>query len=93
YLLEPDGAVIRARLIGELARRVDGRMIDPTIAWITSDASPATPFGQAFRVREVLPFDERKLKSALRERGIGTLEIKKRGVDVDPASLRARLGL
>jgi hypothetical protein len=93
YLLEPDGAVIRARLIGELARRVDGRMLDPTIAWITCDAPPQTPFGQVFRVREELPFDERRLKSALRERGIGTLEIKKRGVDVDPAKLRTRLSL
>lgn len=93
YLLEPDGSVIRARLIGELARRVDGRMLDHTIAWITSDTAPATPFAQAFRVREELPFDERKLKSALRERGIGTLEIKKRGVDVDPAALRTRLSL
>jgi hypothetical protein len=39
YLLEPDGAVIRARLIGDLARRVGGRMIDPTIAWITASRS------------------------------------------------------
>lgn len=93
YLLEPDGAVIRARLIGELARRVDGRMLDRTIAWITTDGEPQTPFGQAFRVREELPFDERKLKAALRERGIGTLEIKKRGVDVDPAAFRTRLSL
>ena len=93
YLLEPDGAVIRARLIGELARRIGGRMLDPTIAWITTDVAPVTPFGQAFRVREELPFDERKLKSALRERGIGTLEIKKRGVDVDPAAFRTKLGL
>lgn len=93
YLLEPDGSVIRARLIGELARRVDGRMIDPSIAWITTDARPETPFGQAFQVREVLPLDERKLRSAMRERGIGTLEIKKRGVDIDPAAFRSRLSL
>jgi SAM-dependent methyltransferase len=93
YLLEPDGSVIRARLIGELARRLSGRMLDATIAWITTDAAPASPFGQAFRVREELPFDERRLKPALRERGIGTLEIKKRGVDVDPAALRRRLAL
>lgn len=93
YLLEPDGAVIRARLIGELARRVEGRMLDRTIAWITCDAAPMTRFGQTFRVREELPFDERRLAAALRERGIGTLEIKKRGVDVDPAALRRRLSL
>ncbi|MFT4029535.1 MAG: class I SAM-dependent methyltransferase [Protaetiibacter sp.] len=93
YLLEPDGSVIRARLIGELARRVEGRMLDATIAWITSDAAPASDFGQAFRVREELPLDERRLAAALRERGIGILEIKKRGIDVDPAALRTRLAL
>lgn len=68
-------------------------MLDRTIAWITTDTAPASPFGQAFRVREELPFDERRLTSALRERGIGVLEIKKRGVDVDPAALRRRLAL
>lgn len=93
FLLEPDGSVIRARLIGELARRVGGRMLDASIAWITTDQAPASPFGQSFRVREELPFEERKLKTALRERGIGTLEIKKRGVDVDPAAFRTRLSL
>src|SRR5690606_38321792 len=87
YLLEPDGAVIRARLIGELAHRVGGRMLDGTIAWITSDQAPVTPFGQAFRVREELPFDTRKLKTALRERGVGTLEIKKQ---IGRASCRER---
>lgn len=93
YLYEPDGAVIRARLIGDLARSVDGRMLADGIAYITSDTLSTTPFATAFRVIETLPFNERDLKRALRERGIGTLEIKKRGVDVDPATLRKRLSL
>jgi hypothetical protein len=93
YLLEPDGSVIRARLIGDLARRVRGRMLDPTIAWITSDSIPETPFGAAFRVVERFPLDVKTLKKELAARGIGTLEIKKRGVDVDPAAFRARLSL
>ena len=93
YLLEPDGAVIRARLIGDLARSVGGRMIDPTIAWITADEPPASPFGQAFRVLERLPLDVKTLKRELSARGIGTLEIKKRGVDIDPAQFRTRLAL
>ena len=42
---------------------------------------------------ERLPADERQLRQALQARGIGTLEIKKRGVDVDPAALRTRLKL
>jgi SAM-dependent methyltransferase len=93
YLLEPDGAVIRARLIGDLARRVDGRMLDPTIAWITGDDPAPTPFGQTFRVLERFPLDVKTLKRELSARGIGTLEIKKRGVDIDPAQFRTRLGL
>jgi hypothetical protein len=93
YLLEPDGAVIRARLIGDLARKLDGRMIDPTIAWITSDTAPVTAFGQAFRVLERYPIDVKTLKRELGARDIGTLEVKKRGVDIDPAAFRHRLGL
>ncbi|PZU49107.1 MAG: SAM-dependent methyltransferase [Microbacterium sp.] len=93
YLHEPEGAVIRARLIGEVARQLDAGMLDPKIAYLTSDAAAGTPFVQSFRVREQLPSDVKALGRALRERGIGTLEIKKRGVDVDPAALRKRLAL
>jgi hypothetical protein len=93
YLLEPDGAVIRARLIGDLARRLGGRMLDATIAWITTDEEPRTPFGQAFEVLERFPLDVKTLKRELAARDIGVLEVKKRGVDVDPAAFRSRLGL
>jgi hypothetical protein len=93
YLVEPDGAVIRARLIGDLARSLDGRMLDATIAWFTTDVEPTTPFGQTFRVLERFPLDVKTLKRELAARGIGTLEIKKRGVDIDPAQFRTRLAL
>jgi hypothetical protein len=93
YLIEPDGAVIRARLIGDLARGLHGRMLDPTIAWITADELPTTPFGQSFRVLERMPLDVKALKRELAGRGIGTLEIKKRGVDIDPAEFRRKLSL
>lgn len=93
YLYEPDGAVIRARLIGDLARSMGGRMLDPTIAYITADHPQPTPFARGFRVLERLPVDVPTLRRALAARGIGTLEIKKRGVDVDPATLRPKLKL
>ena len=35
YLYEPDGAVIRARLIGDLARELDARMLSDGIAYLT----------------------------------------------------------
>jgi hypothetical protein len=91
YVYEPNGAVIRARLIGDLARSLDAGMLSEGIAYLTTDTHTATPFATAFRVLETLPFDEKKLRQALQERRIGTLEIKKRGVDVDPAALRTRL--
>jgi SAM-dependent methyltransferase len=93
YLYEPDGAVIRARLIGDLARALDARMLRHDIAYLTSDELAPTPFAAAFRVLEELPTKESELRAALSARSIGTLEIKKRGADVDPAALRKRLRL
>jgi hypothetical protein len=93
FVHEPDGAVIRARLIGEVARSLEAGMVAPGIAYLTSDAALTSPFVSSFRVREELPADTKKLARALRARNIGTLEIKKRGIDVDPAALRTRLSL
>ncbi|WP_353807349.1 class I SAM-dependent methyltransferase [Agromyces sp. SYSU T00194] len=90
---EPDPAVIRSRLIGDLARRLGARMVGDGIAYLTADELTVTPFATAFRVLEQLPPDEDDLRRALRQRDIGVLEIKKRGVDVDPAALRKRLKL
>ncbi|WP_168626243.1 MULTISPECIES: class I SAM-dependent methyltransferase [unclassified Cryobacterium] len=91
YLYEPDGAVIRARLIGDLARRIGARMVSERIAWLTSDAAVDSPFASRFRVVEEFPFDVKTLKRELAARRIGTLEIKKRGADIDPAELRKKL--
>jgi SAM-dependent methyltransferase len=93
YLHEPAGAVIRARLIGEVARALDARMVADGIAYLTSDEPRTSPFVQSFRILEQLPADVKQLSRALRERDLGTLEIKKRGVDVDPATLRTKLKL
>ena len=40
---------------------------------------------------EDFPLDKRTLKRELAARAIGTLEIKKRGVDIDPAEYRSAL--
>jgi THUMP domain-like len=91
FVHEPAGAVIRARLIGDLARTVGAGMLSPGIAYLTGDEPAASPFLASFEVQATLPFDERRIARELRGRGIGRLEIKKRGVDVDPATLRRRL--
>jgi hypothetical protein len=93
YIYEPDGSVIRARLIGDLARQLSARMLSDSIAYLTADTAVATPFATCFRVLDTFPYDEKRLKKELATRGIGTLEIKKRGIDVDPAQLRKKLSL
>ena len=41
-----------------------------------------------FEVQSVLPFDQKQLKAWCREHQIGRLEVKKRGVELDPEMLR-----
>ncbi|HWM75446.1 MAG TPA: SAM-dependent methyltransferase [Nocardioides sp.] len=93
FLYEPDGAVVRAGLVTAVAHGVNGGLIDPHIAYVTSDESFRTPFARGYQVLEELPFREKQLRAALRERGVGRLTIKKRGVDVVPEQLRKRLDL
>lgn len=93
YLHEPDGAVIRAGLVALVAEQVHGRLVDPTIAYVTSDSLTATPLAQSYRVLDVMPFGVKRLRTALRERGVGRLTIKKRGTAVVPEQLRRQLDL
>ena len=49
------------------------------------------PLARAFEVVDVMPI--KALKSYLRARGVGSLEILKRGVDLDPDQFRKTLKL
>ena len=93
YLYEPAGAVIRAGAIADLGAQLDAGLLDRQVAYLTSDQLCSTAFATAFRVRQRLPFHLKALRNWVREAQIGVLEIKKRGIDVDPAELRKRLRL
>ena len=93
YLVEPDAAVIRAGLVAELADQVDGRLVDPTIAYLTTEHRPRTVLGSAYEVTDVLPFGVKRLRALLRERGVGRVTVKKRGTAVTPEQLRPALRL
>jgi hypothetical protein len=93
YLYDPCGAVIRAQLLATLAGQLEAVTISPEIAYLSNQSGAETPFAQRFRVREVLPLDQRTIAQRMKELGIGTLEIKKRGVDIDPAQFRTKLKL
>ncbi|HMO11731.1 MAG TPA: SAM-dependent methyltransferase [Actinotalea sp.] len=93
FVYEPDGAVIRAGLVALVAQDVRGGLLDRTIAYVTSDHLVATPLAIAYRVLDVMPFSVKRLRTALRERGVGRLTVKKRGTAVQPEQLRAQLAL
>lgn len=90
FLYDPDPAVTRAGLVGELGRHLGARQIDPRIAFLTSDALTATPFAAAYRVEEVLPFQARRVGAWLNARGVGRVTVVKRGSAVDADELVAK---
>jgi SAM-dependent methyltransferase len=91
YVFEPDGAVIRSGGIGQLGRALDAGLLDPHLAYLTGDSQVHTPFATTFAVRDRLAYDRKVLRRWVAEHGIGRLEIKQRGVAVDPAELRRAL--
>nr|WP_203614938.1 class I SAM-dependent methyltransferase [Streptomyces sp. SID13726] len=91
YLYEPDGAAIRAHLVAEVAEEVGGGLVDPTIAYVTADSLLPTPYATAYEITDQLPFNVKKLKALLRERGVGILTVKKRGSAVEPEELRKKV--
>ena len=76
-----------------VAAGVGGGLVDEHIAYVTADSAFRSPFARSYHVLEELPYKEKALRGALRERRIGRLTIKKRGVAVVPDELRKRLAL
>ncbi len=91
WLVDPDGAVVRAGLVRQYAARHGLWQLDERIAYLSGDAPP--PGIRAFRVVEDGHYSEKTLRRRLRDREVGRLEILVRGLDVDPNALRPRLRL
>ncbi|MEM8857094.1 MAG: class I SAM-dependent methyltransferase [Chloroflexota bacterium] len=93
WLYEPDGAIIRAHLVGELAHLLGCYQIDPSIAYLTADSLHETPFARAFEVIDYFPFQLKKLRKYLREHRVGRIVVKKRGSPIEPIWLQKQLKL
>ena len=93
FLYDPDPAVVRSHLVAEFAAAIGGRIADPDIAYVYTDAPVDTVFGRRLEITDVLPFSLKRLRTLLRERGVGRLEIRKRGSALEPEQLRRDLRL
>lgn len=91
WIVDPDGAVVRAGLVRHYAARHGLWQLDPDIAYLSGNDLPAGVRG--FEVLDELDFGERRLRQALSDLDTGAVEILVRGVDVDPDALRPRLRL
>ena len=93
YLYEPDAAVIRAGLVEELGLRLSGSLLDADIAYLTSLERIDTPFARVWAVEDWFPFQLKRLRVVLRQRGVGRVTIKKRGSPLEPQALARDLRL
>jgi SAM-dependent methyltransferase len=91
FVYEPDNAVVRSHLIGQLAEQIGATIFAPEIAYLTAGSQLTSPWLKGYRVLDEMAFDRKKLKAYLKGRSIGTLEIKKRGSDIVPEQLRKEL--
>lgn len=93
-LYEPDGAIIRAGLVEDLAESFGGRLLDEHIAYFTADREydgELAPLARSYRIRQVMDFSVKTLRRWAQDEGVTSLEIKKRGVDVVPEQLRRQI--
>ncbi|OBH54723.1 SAM-dependent methyltransferase [Mycobacterium mantenii] len=91
WIVDPDGAVVRAGLVRHYGALHGLWQLDPDIAYLSGDRLPAADRG--FEVLDQLVFDERRLRQALAALDCGSLEVLVRGVRVDPDALRRRMRL
>ena len=93
FLLDPNPAVTRAGMVAELGREIGGWQIDPMIAFLSLDRPVRTPFARTLRVIASLPWHERDVSRILRELGVGSADIRRRGLAGDVEEIRRRLRL
>jgi SAM-dependent methyltransferase len=93
FLYEPDSSLIRSGLMGNLAQELGLNLLSPQIAYLSSDQAVTSPWLKSYELIEEIALDEKRIAAWCRDRGIGILEIKKRGVDLTPEQLRPKLKL
>ncbi len=93
WLYEPDRAVIRAGLTGALTSVVDGFELDSGVGYVTSERCVDVGYARRFAVTESMPLNVKALRAWLRDRDVGRVTIKKRGVALNADELRRQLRL
>ena len=92
WFFEPNPAVIRAGLVGNLARELGMPTLGPGLAWLVGEDGPgrASGLGKGWPVLDAAPADRRQVRAMLARHDIGPLSVKKRGHPDSPEVLARR---
>jgi SAM-dependent methyltransferase len=93
WLIEPDASLLRAGLVAEVALALGAFQLDKSIAYLTADQQPESPWVRAWKILDWMPFNLKRLRGYLRERNVGQVTVKKRGAPITPDELIAGLKL
>lgn len=93
WLVEPDPALLRAGVVQSVAAHFGGWLLDETIAYITTDKKPDSPWLRSWQILDCMPFNLKHLRAYLREQNVGHVTVKKRGTAVTPETLIPQLKL
>ena len=86
--------MIRAGLVADLAEQLGGWLLDEHIAYFCTAGPPQGQLAglvRGYRVLEVMSYSPKALKRWCSEQQVTSVEIKKRGVDVVPETLRKQV--
>lgn len=93
FIYDTDPAIRAAGLTGAIANAEGLMALGEGGSYLTGATTAEHPLLTRFEVREVLPLRADKIGQHLRSLNIGRVEIKKRGVDIEPERLRQQLKL
>jgi hypothetical protein len=90
WLYEPDAAIIKARLTGELARQMQLSFLNRTVDYLTSDRLVESFPGRSFRIEASRPFRPKSFRKDLEEMGITNAAVQRRDFPHSVEELRKR---
>ena len=93
WIHEPDPALLRARALGELARDLDAGWLDGKVGYLVGSRPRTHPLAQSFEILDIGPLHAKSIQKRIQGLKLWPLEIKKRGVEIEPEEFRRQLKL
>lgn len=92
YLLEPDPALIRSGLLGQLAEEIDAGVIEPDIAYLASGQPVIHPLFKTYPVRACLDGRARSVREWLDANDSFAQSAARRGFAIEPEEFLKSVG-